>query len=112
MVTHLQYSRLEAIKRSTHIAFTFNTDEDVGPEGYRIFLDQGSEGRPPGKRVQDSAKDEITLLDMAMVDDVTLEGTTFPDNAWGMNALRKTLTCGSDAARSVFTIFMSCKNEK
>jgi len=86
MVTHLQYSRLEAIKRSTHIAFTFNTDEDVGPEGYRIFLDQGSEGRPPGKRVQDSAKDEITLLDMAMVDDVTLEGTTFPDNAWGMNA--------------------------
>jgi Tfp pilus assembly protein FimT len=86
MVTHLQYARLEAIKRSTHIAFTFNTDEDVGPDGYRVFLDQGSGGTPPGNRVQDSTKDEITLLDMAMPDDVTLEGTTFTDNEWGMNA--------------------------
>lgn len=86
MVTHLQYFRLEAIKGNTHIAFTFNTDDDVGPDGYRVFLDQGSGGTPPGNRVQDSAKDEITLIDIAMPDDVTLKGTTFTDNAWGMNA--------------------------
>jgi hypothetical protein len=70
---------LEAIKRSRNIAFTFNTNEDVGPDGYTVFLDDGN-------RVRESDKNEIILIDVAIPYGVTLESTSFSDNAFGYKA--------------------------
>ncbi len=86
LVSHFQYARLEAVKRSTTIAFMFNTDEDLGPDGYRVFVDDGGgEEDKAGNLTQDN-NDEVTLIDLHIPEGVTLASTTFVDNEVGYNA--------------------------
>ena len=90
LVTYFQYARLEAVKRSSYTAFTFNTAGDVGPDGYRIFVDNGAgAGGNERNRLQDGS--EETLKYVVLPTDVNLESTTFAANAAGFDA------CGYNA---------------
>ena len=85
LVTHFQYARLEAIKRSSDVALNFYPDVGDSPGSYMIFVDNGAgAGGNAGNRLQDG--DEKTLKYIVLPGDVNLDDTTFSKNANGIYA--------------------------
>jgi len=83
LISHFQFARLEAIKRSTTIALAFNPG--VGEVGnYTVFVDDGAGGGTAGNLIQDNAA-EATLRRAIMPLGVTLTSTFTGDRA-GYNA--------------------------
>jgi type II secretory pathway pseudopilin PulG len=86
LVTHFQYARLEAVKRSSDIALNFYPDVGNSRGSYIIFVDNGAgTGGNAGNRLRDGT--EETLKYIVMPGDVNLDKTTFADNAAGTEAL-------------------------
>ena len=84
LMSHFQFARLEAIKRSTTIALAFNPGAgEVG--NYTVFVDDGAGGGTPGNLIQDNEA-EATLRRAIMPVGVTLESTTFTGDRAGYNA--------------------------
>ncbi len=85
LVSHFQFTRLEAIKRSTTIALAFNPG--AGKVGnYTVFVDDGGGDETlAGNLIQDN-EDETTLRRVIMPVGVTLECTIFVDDKAGFNA--------------------------
>jgi len=84
LMSHFQFARLEAIKRSTTIALAFNPGAgEVG--NYTVFVDDGAGGGTPGNLIQDNAA-ETTLRRAIMPFGVTLTSTTFTADRAGYNA--------------------------
>jgi type IV fimbrial biogenesis protein FimT len=84
LMSHFQFARLEAIKRSTTIALAFNPG-DGGVGNYTVFVDDGAGGGTPGNLIQDNEA-EATLRRAIMPVGVTLESTTFTNDRAGYNA--------------------------
>ena len=85
LMSHFQFARLEAIKRSTTIALAFNPG-DGGVGNYTVFVDNGAGGGDtPGNLIQDSEA-ETTLRRAIMPLGVTLDSTTFINDRAGYNA--------------------------
>ena len=83
LVTHFQYARLEAVKRSTTIALNFNYG-GPGDDNYTVFVDDGAGGGSPGNLIQDNDSEQ-TLIRVIMPGDVSLV-STFTNNRVGYNA--------------------------
>jgi len=85
LMSHFQFARLEAIKRSTTIALAFNPG--AGEAGnYTVFVDDGGGDETlAGNLIQDNAA-EATLRRAIMPVGVTLECTIFVDDKAGFNA--------------------------
>jgi type IV fimbrial biogenesis protein FimT len=84
LMSHFQFARLEAIKRSTTIALAFNPGPgELG--NYTVFVDDGAGGGTAGNLIQDSEA-EATLRRAIMPFGVTLESTTFTADRAGYNA--------------------------
>ena len=85
LMSHFQFARLEAIKRSTTIALAFNPGAgEVG--NYTVFVDDGGGDETlAGNLIQDNEA-EATLRRVIMPVGVTLESTTFTDDRAGYNA--------------------------
>ena len=84
LMSHFQFARLEAIKRSTTIALAFNPGAgEVG--NYTVFVDDGAGGGTAGNLIQDNEA-EATLRRAIMPVGVTLESTTFTADRAGYNA--------------------------
>ena len=85
LMSHFQFARLEATKRSATIALAFNPgDEGVG--NYTVFLDiAGPGGAGPPNLIQDNPA-ETTLRRVIMPLGVTLDSTTFTNDRVGYNA--------------------------
>jgi len=84
LMSHFQFARLEAIKRSTTIALAFNPGAgEVG--NYTIFVDDGAGGGTAGNLIQDNGA-EATLRRAIMPSGVTLTSTTFTADQAGYNA--------------------------
>lgn len=84
LMSHFQFARLEAIKRSTTIALAFNPGAgEVG--NYTVFVDNGAGGGTPGNLIQDNEA-ETTLRRAIMPFGVMLESTTFAGDRAGYNA--------------------------
>lgn len=84
LMSHFQFARLEAIKRSTTIALAFNPG-DGGVGNYTVFVDDGAGGGTVGNLIQDSEA-EATLRRAIMPIGVTLDSTTFTSDRAGYNA--------------------------
>ena len=85
LMSHFQFARLEAIKRSTTIALAFNPGAG-GVGNYTVFVDDGGDGSgSPGNLIQDN-ETEATLRRAIMPPGVTLESTTFTNDRAGYNA--------------------------
>ena len=85
LVTHFQLARLEAIKRSTTVALTFNPGEP-GTGNYTVFVDDGGGDEAlAGNLIQDNEQEE-TLARTIMPYGVTLTGTTFTADRTGYNS--------------------------
>jgi type IV fimbrial biogenesis protein FimT len=85
LMSHFQFARLEAIKRSTTIALAFNPGAG-GVGNYTVFVDNGAGGGDiPGNLIQDSEA-ETTLRRAIMPFGVTLTSTTFTADRAGYNA--------------------------
>lgn len=84
LMSHFQFARLEAIKRSTTIALAFNPG-DGGVGNYTVFVDDGEGGGTPGNLIQDNEA-EATLRRVIMPLGVTLDSTTFTNDRAGYNA--------------------------
>jgi len=85
LVTHFQYCRLEAVKRSSNIALNFYPDVGNSPGSYIIFVDDGAgTGGTAGNRLQDGTETRLNYVEMPF--DVNLESTTFAANAAGTDA--------------------------
>lgn len=84
LMSHFQFARLEAIKRSTTIALAFNPG-DGGVGNYTVFVDDGAGGGTPGNLIQDNEA-EATLRRTIMPVGVTLDSTTFINDRAGYNA--------------------------
>jgi type IV fimbrial biogenesis protein FimT len=84
LMSHFQFARLEAIKRSTTIALAFNPG-DGGVGNYTVFVDDGAGGGTPGNLIQDNQA-EATLRRAIMPLGVTLDSTTFTNDRAGYNA--------------------------
>jgi len=85
LVTHFQYARLEAVKRSSNIALNYYPDVGNSPGSYIIFVDDGAgTGGNAGNRLRDGT--EETLKYVIMPGDVNLVKTTFAENAAGYNS--------------------------
>jgi prepilin-type N-terminal cleavage/methylation domain-containing protein len=84
LMSHFQFARLEAIKRSTTIALAFNPGNG-GVGNYTVFVDDGAGGGTPGNLIQDNEA-ESTLRRAIMPLGVTLESTTFTSDRAGYNA--------------------------
>jgi type IV fimbrial biogenesis protein FimT len=83
LMSHFQFARLEAIKRSTTIALAFNPGAgEVG--NYTVFVDDGAGGGTAGNLIQDNEA-EATLRRAIMPVGVTLTSTFTGDRA-GYNA--------------------------
>jgi type IV fimbrial biogenesis protein FimT len=83
LMSHFQFARLEAIKRSTTIALAFNPGAgEVG--NYTVFVDDGAGGGTAGNLIQDNEA-EATLRRAIMPLGVTLTSTFTGDRA-GYNA--------------------------
>jgi len=83
LMSHFQFARLEAIKRSTTIALAFNPGAgEVG--NYTVFVDDGAGGGTAGNLIQDN-ETEATLRRAIMPLGVTLTSTFTGDRA-GYNA--------------------------
>lgn len=84
LITHFQYARLEAIKRSSTIALVFNPG---GPQegNYTIFVDDGGGNEANANDLYQQAS-ELVLRRVIMPDGVILDSTTFTDNRTGYNA--------------------------
>jgi type IV fimbrial biogenesis protein FimT len=84
LLSHFQFARLEAIKRSTTIALAFNPG--VGEVGnYTVFVDDGAGGGTVGNLIQDN-ESEATLRRAIMPVGVALDSTTFTADRAGYNA--------------------------
>ncbi len=84
LMSHFQFARLEAIKRSTTIALAFNPGAgEVG--NYTVFVDDGAGGGTAGNLIQDNEA-EATLRRVIMPVGVTLTSTTFAADQAGYNA--------------------------
>ena len=84
LLSHFQFARLEAIKRSTTIALAFNPG--VGEVGnYTVFVDDGAGGGTAGNLIQDNEA-EATLRRAIMPFGVALDSTTFTADRAGYNA--------------------------
>lgn len=84
LMSHFQFARLEAIKRSTTIALAFNPGAgEVG--NYTVFVDDGAGGGTAGNLIQDNEA-EATLRRAIMPFGVMLESTTFTGDRAGYNA--------------------------
>ncbi len=85
LMSHFQFARLEAIKRSTTIALAFNPGAgEVG--NYTVFVDDGGGDETlAGNLIQDNAA-ETTLRRAIMPFGVTLESTTFTADRAGYNS--------------------------
>jgi type IV fimbrial biogenesis protein FimT len=84
LMSHFQFARLEAIKRSTTIALAFNPGEG-GVGNYTVFVDDGGGDETlAGNLIQNNAA-ESTLRRVIMPVGVTLECTTFVDDNAGYN---------------------------
>ncbi len=85
LMSHFQFARLEAIKRSTTIALAFNPG--AGEAGnYTVFVDDGGGDETlAGNLIQDN-EDEGTLRRAIMPLGVTLECTNFVGDKAGYNA--------------------------
>ena len=84
LLSHFQFARLEAIKRSTTIALAFNPGTG-GVGNYTVFVDDGAGGGTAGNLIQDNEA-ESTLRRAIMPVGVTLISTTFTDDRAGYNA--------------------------
>ena len=84
LMSHFQFARLEAIKRSTTIALAFNPG-DGGVGNYTVFVDDGAGGGTAGNLIQDNEA-EATLRRAVMPGGVTLASTTFTNDRAGYNA--------------------------
>jgi Tfp pilus assembly protein FimT len=84
LMSHFQFARLEAIKRSTTIALAFNPG-DGGVGNYTVFVDDGAGGGTPGNLIQDNEA-EATLRRAIMPVGVTLDSTSFTNDRAGYNA--------------------------
>ena len=84
LMSHFQFARLEAIKRSTTIALAFNPGTG-GVGNYTVFVDDGAGGGAPGNLIQDNPA-ETTLRRAIMPLGVTLDSTTFMSDRAGYNA--------------------------
>lgn len=84
LVTHFQLARLEAVKRSTTVALTFNPGEPR-TGNYRVFVDDGAGGGTAGNLIQDNGQEE-TLASTIMPFGVTLSSTTFTADLTGYNS--------------------------
>ena len=84
LLSHFQFARLEAIKRSTTIALAFNPGAG-GVGNYTVFVDDGAGGGTTGNLIQDNEA-EATVRRAVMPVGVTLASTTFPDDRAGYNA--------------------------
>ena len=78
LMSHFQFARLEATKRSTTIALSFNPG-DGGVGNYTVFVDDN------GNLIQDNPA-ETTLRRAIMPFGVTLDSTTFTNDRAGYNA--------------------------
>ena len=84
LMSHFQFARLEAIKRSTTIALAFNPGAgEVG--NYTVFVDDGAGGGTAGNLIQDNEA-EATLRRVIMPVGVTRTSTTFTSDQAGYNA--------------------------
>jgi prepilin-type N-terminal cleavage/methylation domain-containing protein len=83
LMSHFQFARLEAIKRSTTIALAFNPGAG-GVGNYTVFVDGGAGGGTAGNLIQDNEA-EATLRRAIMPFGVTLTSTFTGDRA-GYNA--------------------------
>jgi type IV fimbrial biogenesis protein FimT len=84
LMSHFQFARLEAIKRSTTLALAFNPGPgEVG--NYTVFVDDGAGGGTAGNLIQDNEA-EATLRRVIMPFGVTLDSTTFTGDRAGYNA--------------------------
>jgi Tfp pilus assembly protein FimT len=83
LFTHFQYARLEAVKRNTTIALTFNYG-GPGDDNYTVFVDDGAGGGNAGNLIQDNDSEQ-TLIRAIMPVDVSLV-STFINNRVGYNA--------------------------
>ena len=84
LMSHFQFARLEAIKRSSTIALAFYPG-DGGVGNYTVFVDDGVGGGTPGYLIQDNEA-EATLRRVIMPLGVTLDSTTFTNDRAGYNA--------------------------
>jgi len=84
LFTHLQYARLEAVKRSTTIAVNFNYG-GAGDDNYTVFVDNGAGGAIAGNLIRDNSS-EFILKRVIIPMDVNLDNTSFPQNAAGADA--------------------------
>ena len=84
LMSHFQFARLEAIKRSTIIALAFNPGAG-GVGNYTVFVDNGAGGGTAGNLIQDNEA-EATLRRAVMPFGVTLDSTTFTSDRAGYNA--------------------------
>ena len=84
LMSHFQFARLEATKRSTTIALAFNPG-DGGVGNYTVFVDDGAGGGIAGNLIQDNQA-EATLKRAVMPGGVTLDSTTFTNDRAGYNA--------------------------
>ena len=81
LMSHFQFARLEAIKRSATIALEFNDEND----NYTVFVDDGAGGGTAGNLIQDNLA-EATLRRVIMPVGVALDSTTFTNDRAGYNA--------------------------
>jgi len=84
LFTHLQYARLEAVKRSTTIAVNFNYG-GVGDDNYTVFVDNGAGGGIAGNLIRDNSS-ELILKRVIIPMDVNLDNTSFVQNGAGADA--------------------------
>ena len=85
LMSHFQFARLEAIKRSTTIALAFNPGAG-GLGNYTVFVDDGGGDETLAGNLTQDNEDETTLRRVIMPVGVTLECTIFVDDKAGFNA--------------------------
>ena len=84
LITHFQMARMEAVKRSTTVALTFNPGEPK-TGNYTVFVDDGAGGGTAGNLIQDNGE-EKTLARTIMPFGVTLTSTSFTADRTGYSS--------------------------
>ena len=85
LVSHFQYARLEAIKRTSTIALVFNPLEPPQVGNYMIFVDDGGGNEDDAGDLTRQVSEEI-LKRVDMPVGVILDSTSFTANRTGYNA--------------------------
>ena len=85
LVTHFQYARLEAIKRTSTVALNFNPLAPPQVGNYTIFVDDGAGNEDDAGDLTRQGS-ELVLRRVDMPEGVILVSTSFTANRTGYNA--------------------------